>query len=287
MPDITCLNGQRVEAHQALLPVDDRGFLFGDAVYEVLRSYDGRLWAVERHLRRLEHSLETAGIRGVDRRSLRALMERASAESGYANAHVYVHITAGVEARVLARGPGLNPTVLVRVREAAAVSSPEVFTRGVRAVTLPDLRWKRCDVKSTNLLANVLARTEARRAGAYEAILYDANDYVTEAAAMSVFGVESGTVYTRPLGPEVLASITRGFLIEIARDAGLPVHEEAFPRDRLREMQEVILTSTSHEVCPAIALDGVPVGDGRVGPIARQLWAGFQERVAARDDAPR
>jgi D-alanine transaminase len=104
---------------------------------------------------------------------------------------------------------------------------------------------------------------------------------------MSVFGVENGAVYTRPLGPEILASITRGFLIEIARDAGLPVHEEAFLRDRLRAMQEVILTSTSHEVCPVIALDGVPVGDGRVGPTARQLWAGFQERVVARDDAPR
>ncbi len=287
MADIIYLNGARVEPHQALIQIDDRGFLFGDAIYEVLRSYSGRLWAVERHVKRLQHSLEGAGIAGVDVPALRVLMERANRESGYANAHVYVHITAGVETRALARGEGLSPTLVIRVRDAATVSSPEVFAQGVRAITLPDLRWKRCDIKSTNLLANALARSEARRAGVYEAILHDARGHITEAAAMSVLGVENGAVHTTPLGPEILAGITRGFLVEIARGLSMSVHEETVSVQRLRRMQEVILTSTSHEVCPVVELDGAPVGDGRVGPVARQLLAGFLARVAARDDAPR
>jgi len=287
VPDVICLNGVRVGLEQAVVPIDDRGFLYGDAVYEVLRSYDRRLWALERHVRRLRNSLDAVGITGVDLPALRALMERATEESGYANALVYVHITAGVQLRALARGDGLTPTMLVRVRDMSTIASPEIITQGIRAITVLDLRWKRCDIKSTNLLANALARTRARAAGAYEAILYDERRNVTEAAAMGVFGVEEGALHATPLGPEILASVTRGILVEVARDAGLPIHEELFSVDRLRRMEEIILTSTSHEVCPVVELDDAPVGVGRVGPIARQLHAAFLARVAADDDAPR
>jgi D-alanine transaminase len=286
MPEVVYLNGQRVPREEACISIDDRGFLFGDAVYEVLRAYGGRLWAADRHFRRLRRSLQEVLIEGVDVEEVQALTTRAVEESGYPEAHVYVHITRGLEPRALAYQDGLIPTVLIHVRDASGMVSADVC-EGVSTITVPDLRWRRCDIKSTNLLANALARKEAKRAGAYEAILYDEEGFITEAAAMSVFATSGGEVFTTPLGPEILPSISRELLLEMARDLGIAVREERIARRRLGAMDEVFLTSTMHEVCPVIRLDGALVRDGQVGPIATRLLAEFRARLAAGDDAPR
>jgi len=286
MPEVVYLNGQRVPREEACISIDDRGFLFGDAVYEVLRAHGGRLWAADRHYHRLRRSLHEVLIEDVDVAEVQALTARAVEESGCPEAHVYVHITRGLEPRALAYRDGLVPTVLIHVRDASGMVSADVC-EGVSAITIPDLRWKRCDVKSTNLLANALARKEAKRAGAYEAILYDEEGFITEAAAMSVLAAEGGKVFTTPLGPEILPSISRELLLEMARDLGIAVREERIARRRLGAMEEVFLTSTMHEVCPVVRLDGVPVGEGRPGPIATRLLAEFRARLAAGDDAPR
>jgi D-alanine transaminase len=286
MPEIVYLNGTRVAPAEACVPIGDRGFLFGDAVYEVLRSYAGRLWAAERHFRRLERSLREIELTGVDVASLAALAARAVVESEFAEASVYLHITRGVEPRRLGGGEGLTPTVLVQVRDMATIVSAH-FLEGVPAITYPDLRWKRCDIKSTNLLGNALARMAARRAGAYEAILVDEEGCITEAAAMGVFGAQGGVLYATPLGPEILPSISREFLVEIAHDLGIEVRLERVTRERLAGMEEVLLTSTSHEVCPVTELDGAPVGAGVPGPLGKRLYAAFRARLEAGDDAPR
>ncbi len=286
MPEVVYLNGIRVPREEARISIDDRGFLFGDAVYEVLRAYAGRLWAADRHFRRLRRSLREVLIEGVDVAEVQALTARAVEESECPEAHVYVDITRGLEPRALAYQDGLVPTVLIHVRDACGMV-PAHACQGVSAITVPDLRWKRCDIKSTNLLANALARKAAKRAGAYEAIMYDTEGFITEAAAMSVFAAEGGELFTTPLGPEILPSISRELLVEMARALGIPVHEERIARARLGMMDEVFLTSTMHEVCPVIQLDGAPVGDGKVGPIATRLLAEFRARIAAGDDAPR
>ncbi len=286
MPEIIYLNGTRVPREQAVVPIDDRGFLFGDAVYEVLRSYEGRVWASERHFRRLQRSLDETRITGVDCAALRALAEQAAAESEYPAAHIYVHVTRGVAPRALAHGEGLTPTVLVHVRDAMGMTKPSVY-EGVRVVTRPDTRWARCDIKTTSLIANVLVRMEARRAGVYEVILYDAQEQITEAASMSVLMVEQGRLHTAPLGPEILPSISRELLLETARDIGIPVHEELITLTRLRRMDEVLLASTMHDVCPVVELDGAPVGDGKPGPVGRRLREAYLARIATGDDAVR
>ncbi len=191
MPEVIYLNGRRVEGEEACVSVHDRGFLFGDAVYEVLRAIGGRVWAADRHFRRLARSLREIGIEGVDLAALRALAERAARESEYPEALIYLQITRGVEPRSLAYAPGLVPTIFVHAREMSEASGV-ACEEGVPAITTPDLRWRRCDIKSTNLLGNVLARQAARQAGAYEAILYDESGHITEAAARSVFSVERG-----------------------------------------------------------------------------------------------
>jgi D-alanine transaminase len=286
MPEVVYLNGQRVPHERACISIDDRGFLYGDAVYDVVRAYHGRLWAADRHFRRLARSLAESGIEGVDLDALRELATRAVAESGFADANVYLHVTRGAEPRRLGPGPDLRPNVLLLVRDSAGISSPACF-QGVSAITVPDLRWRRCDIKSTSMLGNVMARMEAKRAGVYEAIMYDEEDCITEAAAMSVLAVERGTVFTTPLGPAILSSINRELLIEMAGDLGIPVREERLARERFRKMEEIFLTSTTHEVCPVLQLDGQPVGDSKAGPITARLLETFLARIAAGDDAPR
>jgi D-alanine transaminase len=286
MPEVIYLNGRFVAPEEAVISINDRGFLFGDAVYEVLRSYDGRLWAMERHLRRLRHSLAAIDLAAVDVEAIRGLMEEANRRSELPNASLYLQITRGVQPRRHAYTRDLRPTVLVTVRDIRPMLA-RINREGESAMTAPDVRWRRCDIKSTNLLPNVLAQTWAIEQGAHEAILVDGEGFVTEAASMTVFCVERGGVLTTPLGPEILPSITREFVVEIAADEGIPLREERVALARWHKADEMLFASTSHEVCPITKLDGQVVGEGRAGPITRRLMAGFKARVAARDDAPR
>jgi len=284
MPEVIYLNGKFVSPAEAVVPINDRGFLFGDAVYEVIRSYDGRLWALERHLRRLQHGLESIDIQGVDVGALAATIEDCRARSEFPNALVYIHITRGAAPRSHAYSRDLKPLVLVHVRDITPLVAAIDFD-GVAAVTAPDLRWRRCDIKSTNLLPNVLARTAAHDQGAHEAILFDEEGFITEAAGMAVFWVEGDVLLTTPSGPAILPSITRALALEAARDDGIPVREERVPRGRLQKADEILLGSTTHEVCPVVKLDGAPVGNGRLGPITSRLQQAFRRRVKEGRDA--
>lgn len=286
MPDTIWLNGRLVPPDQALISINDRGFLFGDSVYEVIRSYAGRLWALERHLRRLQRSLAALDITSVDPDQVRAAIHQTYAASALPDAALYLQITRGVAPRSHVYPPGLRPTIVITVRDIAPLLRG-IDPEGVPAITAPDLRWRRCDIKSTNLLPNVLAKTQAHHQGADEAILVDGEGFITEGASTSVFWVVGGTLFTTPAGPPVLPSITREFVEEIAGDEGLPLVFERVARARFQGADEIFLAGTGHDVCPVIALDGRPVADGRPGPITRRLQQVFAARVAAGDDAPR
>ena len=286
MPEIIYLNGKIVPPSEAVVSVNDRGFLFGDSVYEVIRSYAGRLWALARHLRRLERSLAAIEITTVDIAEVGRAIEETCRASQFPDALVYLHITRGVAPRAHVYPPDLQPTILIIVRDITPVIERIDFN-GVPALTAPDLRWRRCDIKSTNLLPNILAQTRARAHGADEAILMDADGCITEASSNSVFWVEQRRIFTTPAGPEILPSITRDFIIEIARDESIPLLVERVPLERFRRAGEIFLAGTTHEVCPVISLDGQPVGDGRPGPITLRLQAAFRAHVEAADDEPR
>jgi len=286
MPEIVYVNGRIVAPHEAVVSVNDRGLLFGDAVYEVIRSYHGRLWAVERHMRRLRHSLDAIDLTAVNIGEIEAAIRECHRASGFPDAAVYLQITRGVAPRSHAYPADLRPTIIITVRDIAPLLA-DVDPRGVAAVTARDLRWGRCDIKSTNLLANVLAKTEAHRRGAHEAILVDAEGFVTEGTSTSVFWVDGETLFTTPAGPAILPGITREFVIGIAADEGIPFAEQRVPVHRFRRSDEVFLAGTGHDVCPVTSLDGEPVGSGRPGPITELLRQRFAARVAAGDDAPR
>lgn len=286
MPEVIYLNGKFVAPEEAVVSVNDRGFLFGDAVYEALRSYDGRIWALERHLRRLQHSLEDIDLIAAEVGEIGNIIQQAHRRSELPNAFIYLQVTRGAAPRAHAYTRDLVPTVLVTVRDITPMLA-EMNLEGESAITAPDVRWRRCDLKSTNLLPNILAHTRAVEQGAHEALLVDEQGCITETATTSVFGVKAGALFTTPLSTQILPSITREFVIEIAHDLGILVREERVPLERWREADEAFLTSTSHEVWPLVRLDGRPIADGRAGPITRRLQAGFCARVAAGDDAPR
>jgi D-alanine transaminase len=258
----------------------DRGFLFGDAVYEVLRVYRGRPWLAAEHFERLRRSLAEVRIAGVDLDRLRRRMLATIAAGSYGEATVYIHVTRGAAPRRHAFPDKAAPLELLFVQD---FLDPNAEGRrvGVAAALQPDLRWGRCDIKSTNLLANVLAMQAARQAGAVEALLYLPDGRITEGSHSSLFGVKGGTLVTAANGPDVLPGVTRNLLIELAGRSGVAVEERMLHRDELARVEELFLTGTTSEVLPVVRVDGRPVGSGVPGPVTRRLQSAYREVVEA------
>ncbi len=277
MPDIAFINGRFLPWHEATVPIEDRGFQFGDGVYEVIRTYRGRPFELDAHLNRLDRSArELSLVQPYTRAQWTAWIQQGIRDAGYAEAKVYLQITRGVAARDHAFPSNIAPTVVMTIRELAPFPV-KVREAGVIAKTCEDLRWGRCDIKSVNLLANVLAREEAKRAGVFEAILVK-DGLVTEGSVSNVMAVQAGTVVTAPEGPRILSGVTRTVVLDLAKAAGIPVREQFLPVASLYTADEVFLTGTTVEVLSVVQVDGRTIGDGRPGPVARALatrWAAF------------
>ncbi len=285
MPEIAFLNGEFMPIEEAKVPVDDRGYQFGDGVYEVIESYKGRLWALERHLNRLRRSLSEIGISGITVDEIRERILEIHKKSGISRALVYVQVTRGVSPRRHAwMEVSLKPTLLITVREFEPVPE-DLREKGIRTITLPEMRWGRRDIKSINLLPNVLAAQRAWEAGAYEAIFVD-NGYITEGAHNNIFAVRDGRLFTPQEGPHILSGITRGLVIEMAKEEGIPVEEGPLSYEALLEADEVFLTGTGVEVLGVVSVDGRRIGSGEVGPMTRRLYEMFMDRVERGMDSP-
>lgn len=269
------LNGSILERECAHIAVDDRGFLFGDGGYEVVRAARGRLVAVERHARRFVRTLDGLAIAhppalaGTGLADIsRELLER----NGLADrdALIYAQVTRGAAPRTHHYPPpDTPPTVYVSV---SPFQPPDaVRARGARVITCPDLRWARCDLKTVNLLPNAMAKQRAVEMGADEAVLLR-EGVVMEGSASNVFAVLDGVVRTHPLGTRILGGITRELVLEAAASLDLPVAEVPVLADELPRCSELFLTSTTNDVMPIVLVDGRAVGCGRPGEIARRLY---------------
>lgn len=266
------LNGEFLPESEARVSVLDRGFLFGDGVYEVVPAYGGRLFRLDRHLDRLEHSLAAVRIPPpMDRagwtRMLAELLERNPGD----DRSVYLQVTRGVARRDHAFPADARPTVFAMVNPLSP-PDPALLEQGVAAVTSPDIRWARCDIKAITLLANILARQQAVEAGATEAILIRGGQ-ATEGAASNLFVVGDGVIVTPPKDHSLLPGITRDLVVELARDHGVPLMETPINEPDLRAAEEIWLTSSTKEILPVTRLDGRAVGAGRPGP----AWARMTE----------
>ncbi len=278
MKALANLNGLLMPLEEARVPVLDRGFLFGDAVYEVLRVYAGRPWLVDEHFRRLATSLDAIRITGIDLHRLRERMHATITAGPFREAIVYIQITRGVAPRSHRFPIQAEPSELLYVDE---FHDPYENARrdGARAVLQPDRRWDRCDIKSTNLLANVLAMQAASEAGCTEALLYLPDGTITEGTHTSAFGVCDGKLLTAPQSHDILPGITRRLVLRLAQRAGIQITEGRLQRDRLEDVSEVFLTGTTSEILPIIQLDGRAVGGGKPGPVTQRLQQVYREAV--------
>lgn len=283
---IVHLNGALVPKSEARISPDDRGFLFGDGVYEVVRAIDGRMVDLDRHLARLTHgaaALDLALDRAGGAAGVAAVWARLLDANGLAQGEAlcYAQLTRGAAPRAHAYPAAAVPPTLYAF--AQPLAPPDALREtGASVVTHPDLRWARCDLKTVNLLPNVLAKQAAAAAGAFEAVLVrdgPGGGTVTEASHSSLFAVVAGELRTHPLGPRILPGVTRAVVLELARALGVPVREEAVTLDELRAADEVMLASTSADVMPVVAVDGRPVAGGAPGPVARGLADAMAERL--------
>ncbi len=280
MEELACLNGETMPVEEARVPVWDRGFLFGDSVYEVFRMYRGRCWLETEHLARLRRSLKELEFPPLDLDRLVDRMYGTIAASAIQEGTVYVQITRGVAPRQHAfPDPAVPPTELIVVRPYDDGPTAKLRQTGVRAISHPDLRWKRCDIKTTNLLGNVIANEKAHRAGCHEAVLIDSAGLVTEATHTSLLWVRGGQLEGTPEGPEILPGMTRQLTLRLVDKAGIPFSLARVTLPELLLSDEIILVGTTSEVLSIIELDSQPIGTGRPGPVAARLWDAYHGEV--------
>ena len=283
---IVYLNGSFLPMSEARVPVLDRGFLFGDGVYEVIPVYGRRPFRLEAHLRRLQYSLD--GIRlnnPYDNQEWGRLILELIARCPQADQSLYLQVTRGVAKRDHAFPKDTAPTVFM-MNSALSTPSTEAVERGVDAVTAEDNRWLRCDIKSIALLGNVLLRQLAVDAGAVETILFR-DGQLTEGAASNIFAVRNGVILTPPKSNLVLPGITYDVVLELAQAAGMPHEVRPVSQDEVLGAEELWLTSATREVLAVTRVDGKPVGAGVPGPVFRSMHRLFCELKARhRADAP-
>lgn len=271
-------NGRLMPLAEVRVPVLDRGYLFGDAAYEVIRVYRGKPWLFSEHERRLARSL---GELGFDARvdDLEGKIERLLAADGVTDAGVYVQVSRGEAPRSHVPPVGMKANELVYLLPVNDRALEEKRKKGLSVCLQPDARWGRCDIKSTNLLGNTLAGAEAKAKGFDDALLVDRDGFVTEGTHSTFFGVFGGRLVTPPLGPGLLPGITREFLLGLAARSGIPADERRIPAAELALAEELFFTGTLAEIQPIVRLDGNPVGNGAPGPLTLRTTALFKAEI--------
>ncbi len=271
---------ETVPLSEARVPVLDRGFIFGDGVYEVVPVYDGAPFRIEQHLARLARSLDAIAIAppytaSEWRERIAALVSGFERSHGVRDQFVYVQVTRGVAKRAHVFPKGARPTVFM-MTSPLVLPTADVRANGVAAVTAADNRWLRCDIKSTSLLGNVLMAEHAAAHGALETILFR-DGHLTEGSSSNVWVVKSGRLLAPPKDNRILEGIRYGLIAELAATHALPFTVRPIAEDEVRGADELVLSSATKEVVPVVTLDGRAVGDGRVGPVYRQLYDWYQD----------
>lgn len=272
------INEHLVDEKDASVPYNDRGYVFGDGIYEYIRTYNNNIFTAKPHFERLLRSAKEIGLElKYNVEELTELIQELLAANGVVNGGVYIQVTRGAAPRDHA-----FPTPSVEANVMAFTKTYDrpykLLEEGINAITTEDIRWLRCDIKSLNLLGNVLAKERAVKYNAQEAIQHR-GDIVTEGSSSNVYAIKAGEIYTHPVNNYILNGITRMVIKDIAQEKGIPFNEGTFTVDFLRNADEIIVSSTSIEVMPVVKLDGEQVGDGEVGPITKLLQEGFNRYI--------
>ncbi len=280
------LNGQYLLLEDARVSPLDRAFLFADAVYEVIPVYGARPFRLRQHLDRLVRSLTGIGMASpLDHAQWASICAELVGRNGGGDQYLYLQVTRGAEyGRNHAWPDDLKPTVFAYTSPLAPLSG-EALERGVAAITAADTRWARRDIKSTSLLANVMLKKQANRAGAFEAILLE-DDHLTEGSSTTVHVLQGGVIHTPPNGTDILPGTTRSVVEELAPRAGLELRSQPVSEAQLRAAEEIWLAFSTRGVLPVTSLDGRPVGKGVPGPHFKRMHQAFVDYIAALAGTP-
>ena len=272
-------NGDYLPLDEVRISPQDRGFLFADGAYEVVRVYNGRLFQNEAHIARLKRSLAELKIEGVDCDALRDIPLRLIEENNLTqgDATVYFQVTRGAAPRLHAFPADATPTVYL----AATPFDPPVndWENGIKVIVMPDIRWTRCDIKSVSLLPNVLANEQAHVNDAYEA-LFVRDGAITEGTCSNFGAIRDGCLYTYPEAHYILSGITRMVVLQLCQEIDLPVREYPILKSELPQLDEAFLMGTTTEVMPIVQIGDHKVGQGQPGPLTRKIQAAFREAVS-------
>lgn len=285
VPRVAYVNGRYIDHRRAAVHVEDRGYQFADGVYEVIHLFRGRLIDEAAHFDRLGRSLVELDIawpvsRPVLALKMRELVRRNRYETGL----VYIQITRGVAPRDHKYPVDTRPALVMTVRPITEFPA-EMREEGVAVITIDDLRWARCDIKTVSLLPNILGKQAAAQANAFEAWMCDADGFVTEGTSSNAWIVTpDGTLVTRPAGPDILRGITRDAIIRIAAEMGLALEERKFSREEALEAREAFLSNSSHFVTPVTRIDDAVIANGKPGSLSMALHDRYTEFM---DSAPR
>ena len=282
MPRLAYVDGRVVPLSDAHVSVEDRGLQFADSAYEVVAVLNGRPLDWDGHAARLGRTLAALSIDlPIDPAALAIVARRLIAANRATEALLYIQVTRGSARRDHAFPATVRPSLMMTVRPFDFAQRVGQQASGVGVVTVADARWGRCDLKTTGLLANVLAKQAARDAGAFEAWLVGSDGTVAEGASTNAWIVDTGTLVTPPLTPRVLPGVMRAAVIDTARSLQIRVAERDFTVADARGASEALITSTTVPVLPVVAIDGVPVGTGRPGPVAARLAGAVWAAIAA------
>ena len=281
---IAYINGRYVPHGEAGVHIEDRGLQFADGIYEVVGIFDGEIFDEEEHLDRLVRSVGEISIAmPMGREALKFVIREIARRNRVSNGLIYMQVTRGASRRdhpVPAKTP--RPTLILTARTLNRADMDKTRATGVKVSTQPDERWARCDIKSTALLPNILAKTAARKVGAYEAWLVDRDGYVTEGSSTSAWIVDKdGHIVTRDLSNAILPGVTRRVIMEAAAEAQTPVVERKFTPEEAASACEAFLTAATVGVVPIVAIDGWPVGNGKPGPVTQRIHELYRRRAEA------
>ena len=278
MPRLAYVNGRYVPVVRAAVSIEDRGFQFADSVYEVIGLRGGRLLDLDGHLARLRRSLSAIAMTlPMSEAALCHILAELTRRNQLSDGLVYIQMTRGAAPRDhVFPDPGTPASVVIQAKSYSWTAADARSETGVAVITQPDLRWKRCDIKATGLLPNVLAKQAAKEAGAAETWFLDENGYVTEGASSNAWIVtETGRVVTRPLGHAILAGVTRDRLMALLAGESLILDERPFTLKEALEAKEAFITGATNIATAVVQLDGKPIGTGRSGPVAGALRAAY------------
>jgi len=278
MSETVYLNGEFISPENALISPNDRGFVFADGVYEVIKYYNGKPFRYKEHIKRLERSLSELELKYNSIRELESVFSHLLTKNGLQNQHagVYLQITRGVNKRIHSFPENISPTVYAFAFQLP--SFKENLEKGIKVITQEDIRWLRCDIKSVSLLPNTMLYNKAVASGAGESILIR-DEVVTEATHSSVLGVKNGVVITHPISNLILPGITRKAILEICAENGILVEERPIKEHELYELDEIIIAGTGSEITPVIQVNETIIGNKKPGKITRLLQKKFFESI--------